>query len=301
MRVIRETRHALNHILHEAQQRNAIVCKAVAGLVAASLMLTCAVPSAYARNLGGITIASDSGVTAFSGNASANDDTIVAAAQSVRDRRAAARNGSATAIDSFSDDETAFLTTTILDRQSDGTALADDLSTLTRDSETTAPADGATDDSGDENGTGDAGSQTEGDIASGDGQNNQTGQTDGAANDGDTAETTDGTTSDQPQTRVASTTLGGRDFIGQPTVAINGKTYILIGNEQQLRAIGTGAKVVRPIWKVTTAECRQTGTVLGIPTYGWVDIDEVKTQVYAGDADLDANTALRQSGYRQRS
>lgn len=293
MRVIREARHALNRIRHEAQQRNAIVCKAVAGLVAASLMLTCAVPSAYARNLGGITIASDSGVTALSGNASANDDTIVAAAQSVRDRRAAARNGSATAIDSFSDDETAFSTTTILDRQSDGTALADDLSTLTSDSETTAPADGATDDSGDADGTGDAGSRAEGDTASGDGQGDQTGQTDGADNDGDTTETTDGTTSDQPQTRVASTTLGGRDFIGQPTVAINGKTYILIGNEQQLRAIGTGAKVVRPIWKVTTAECRQTGTVLGIPTYGWVDIDEVKTQVYAGDADLDANTTLR--------
>src|SRR5699024_12109414 len=33
--------------------------------------------------------------------------------------------------------------------------------------------------------------------------------------------------------------LGGRDYIGQVCKEINGENYILIGNEQQLRAIGT--------------------------------------------------------------
>ena len=31
--------------------------------------------------------------------------------------------------------------------------------------------------------------------------------------------------------QVAATALGGRDFEGQVTKEINGKTYILIGNE----------------------------------------------------------------------
>ena len=49
--------------------------------------------------------------------------------------------------------------------------------------------------------------------------------------------------------QVAATALGGRDFEGQVTKEINGKTYILIGNEQQLRAIGSGKKVIGRINK----------------------------------------------------
>ena len=51
--------------------------------------------------------------------------------------------------------------------------------------------------------------------------------------------------------QVAATALGGRDFEGQVTKEINGKPYILIGNEQQLRAIGSGKKVIGRINKVT--------------------------------------------------
>lgn len=43
--------------------------------------------------------------------------------------------------------------------------------------------------------------------------------------------------------RAAVDALGGRDFKGQVVKEINGTKYILIGNEQQLRAIGSGAKV----------------------------------------------------------
>lgn len=37
----------------------------------------------------------------------------------------------------------------------------------------------------------------------------------------------------------------GRDHVGQVYKEINGKKYILIGNEQQLRAIGTGKQVTQ--------------------------------------------------------
>ena len=59
--------------------------------------------------------------------------------------------------------------------------------------------------------------------------------------------------------QVAATALGGRDFEGQVTKEINGKTYILIGNEQQLRAIGSGKKVIGRINKVTQT-CTRTRT-----------------------------------------
>ncbi|WP_238548391.1 cell surface protein [Bifidobacterium biavatii] len=73
---------------------------------------------------------------------------------------------------------------------------------------------------------------------------------------------------------------------------INGKTYILIGNEQQLRAIGSDKKVTRPVWQITQ-EYKQTGTgTLGVPIYGWVDVAGSKTQIYAGDADLNDTSTL---------
>ena len=44
--------------------------------------------------------------------------------------------------------------------------------------------------------------------------------------------------------RDAVDALGGRDYVGQAVKEINGTKYILIGNEQQLRAIGSDKKVI---------------------------------------------------------
>ena len=86
--------------------------------------------------------------------------------------------------------------------------------------------------------------------------------------------------------QVAATALGGRDFEGQVTKTINGKTYILIGNEQQLRAIGSGKKVIGRINKVT-----QICTGQGLFGYDWVD--GASSTEYAGDADLADSDILR--------
>ena len=72
----------------------------------------------------------------------------------------------------------------------------------------------------------------------------------------------------------------------QVTKEINGKTYILIGNEQQLRAIGSGKKVIGRINKVT-----QTCTGQGLFGYHWVD--GASSTEYAGDADLADSDTLR--------
>ena len=71
--------------------------------------------------------------------------------------------------------------------------------------------------------------------------------------------------------------------MGQPYKEIDGKKYILIGNEQQLRAIGSGKKVMRPIYK-----CTQNHTGLG----SWTIDESTVEPVYAGDADLDATASL---------
>lgn len=86
--------------------------------------------------------------------------------------------------------------------------------------------------------------------------------------------------------QVAATALGGRDFEGQVTKKINDKTYILIGNEQQLRAIGSGKKVIGRINKVTQICTRQ-----GPLNYQWVD--GTPSSEYAGDADLSRSDTLR--------
>lgn len=62
--------------------------------------------------------------------------------------------------------------------------------------------------------------------------------------------------------QVAATALGGRDFEGQVTKEINGKTYILIGNEQQLRAIGSGKKVIGRINKARRLARNKDSSVL---------------------------------------
>ena len=86
--------------------------------------------------------------------------------------------------------------------------------------------------------------------------------------------------------RAAVDALGGRDFVGQAVKEINGTKYILIGNEQQLRAIGSGKKVISgQVWSI---EQEKKG-ILG----EWHDVAGVKpVLVYAGDTDLAATDTL---------
>lgn len=56
-------------------------------------------------------------------------------------------------------------------------------------------------------------------------------------------------TSVQPYSVVTDGKADGRDFPGQVIKELNGKTYILIGNEQQMRAIGTDAVVYGAIYQ----------------------------------------------------
>lgn len=73
--------------------------------------------------------------------------------------------------------------------------------------------------------------------------------------------------------RAAVDALGGRDYVGQTVKEINGTKYILIGNEQQLRAIGSNKHVV--------------DRVFGKPHVGgsW-------KESYPGDADIAADREL---------
>lgn len=84
-------------------------------------------------------------------------------------------------------------------------------------------------------------------------------------------------TSVQPYSVVTDGKADGRDFPGQVIKELNGKTYILIGNEQQLRAIGTNAVVYGAIY--------QAYLHLG---KWYVDngTDGKPIMLYGGDADL---------------
>lgn len=81
--------------------------------------------------------------------------------------------------------------------------------------------------------------------------------------------------------RSAVDALGGRDFAGQVVKNINGTKYILIGNEQQLRAIGSNKHVVGKVFSRTE--------ILGIP--GPWELE------YAGDADIDVGDKLSDTNY----
>ena len=82
--------------------------------------------------------------------------------------------------------------------------------------------------------------------------------------------------------------LDGRDYVGQVTKEINGVTYILIGNEQQLRAIGSGKKVNNPVIQGT-----QTCISSSALDATWTDAPSTFSAIYAGDADLPAGATLR--------
>ena len=86
--------------------------------------------------------------------------------------------------------------------------------------------------------------------------------------------------------RAAVDALGGRDFMGQSTKVINGVTYILIGNEQQLRAIGSDKKVISgQVWSI---EQEKDGIL-----DPWHDVAGTKPVLfYEGDADLAKSSIL---------
>lgn len=78
--------------------------------------------------------------------------------------------------------------------------------------------------------------------------------------------------------RAAIDALGGRDFAGQVVKEIGGRKYILIGNEQQLRAIGSGKKAYTAVYQAVHHALK-----------GW-EVDKDKDgnpiMLYGGDADL---------------
>lgn len=95
--------------------------------------------------------------------------------------------------------------------------------------------------------------------------------------------------------RDAVDALGGRDFVGQSTAAINGVTYILIGNEQQLRAIGSGKKVISgQVWSI-----EQHWVKDGLIGGHWEDTEDTDQLVYAGDSDLAIDDTLHDGTFKE--
>ncbi|NEG56032.1 LPXTG cell wall anchor domain-containing protein [Bifidobacterium sp. SMA15] len=150
--------------------------------------------------------------------------------------------------------------------------------------------DGSTGDAGDGAGNGsDGSSDGTGSSDGADGTDGANGQNSSAQGDERNNDQDAAAQDDAAQPQAATSALGGRDYEGQVTKTINGKTFILIGNEQQLRAIGSDKKVVGRIVKVT-----QTCTHLGLAQYGWKDNEGSESVEYAGDADLAADGTLRE-------
>lgn len=83
----------------------------------------------------------------------------------------------------------------------------------------------------------------------------------------------------------------GRQYKGQVIYVENGKTYILIGNEQQLRAIGSTDSKGNPI-KVTEPVWEQKYTYNGPPIIGKWEKDGDPTKCYPGDADISEEALL---------
>lgn len=77
--------------------------------------------------------------------------------------------------------------------------------------------------------------------------------------------------------RAAVDALGGRDFAGQVVKEIGGRKYILIGNEQQLRAIGSDKKAYTAVYQAVRR---------GLQWEVDKDKDGNPIMLYGGDADL---------------
>ena len=106
------------------------------------------------------------------------------------------------------------------------------------------------------------------------------------ANKAGTEETTQDITSTYPSD------YEGRNYFGQVVKKIGDKNYILIGNETQLRAIGTDTDMTEPIWRVYETREKKSG-ILGGALSGYTDwkpaadTAEYKTELYyPGDADI---------------
>lgn len=106
------------------------------------------------------------------------------------------------------------------------------------------------------------------------------------ANKAGTEETTQDITSAYPSD------YEGRNYFGQVVKKIGDKNYILIGNEIQLRAIGTDTDVTEPIWRVYETREKKPG-ILGGALSGYTawkpaaDTQTYKTELYyPGDADI---------------
>lgn len=94
--------------------------------------------------------------------------------------------------------------------------------------------------------------------------------------------------------REAVNALGGRDFVGQVVKEINGTKYILIGNEQQLRAIGSDKKVIDgSVWSI-----EQHWIDDGIFKGHWEDTEGTDQLVYAGDTDLAVDGTLHDGSFK---
>lgn len=80
----------------------------------------------------------------------------------------------------------------------------------------------------------------------------------------------------------------GRNYFGQVVKKIGDKNYILIGNETQLRAIGTDTDVTEPIWRVYETREKKSGLLGGYTDWKpAADTQTYKTELYyPGDADI---------------
>nr|WP_240951033.1 cell surface protein [Bifidobacterium sp. DSM 109959] len=273
--------------------------RAIASIVASAMMLTSAIPTAYAQtSTGAVVSGSSSGVTVISNGTVVTDNAVVSAAEALK--RTTGTHADATAattrtIEQLSaDSQTPFSTKTILDddngadsnagsTDSDQSGDASGANQTPDSSDSTADSGEASGNAGTDTDTANDDSQSS-DAASGNADGEQAGDTD--SSDADAA---DGNAADNA-TNAAATTLGGRDFAGQVTKTINGKTYILIGNEQQLRAIGSDKAVTGgTVYKVQQT-LTNTGTSI-VPKLEWVD-SEAESIAYDGDADLASNQTL---------
>lgn len=102
------------------------------------------------------------------------------------------------------------------------------------------------------------------------------------ANKAGTEETTQDITSAYPSD------YEGRNYFGQVVKKIGDKNYILIGNETQLRAIGTDTEVTEPIWRVYETREKKPGLLEGYTAWEpAADTQTYKTELYyPGDADI---------------
>lgn len=102
------------------------------------------------------------------------------------------------------------------------------------------------------------------------------------ANKAGTEETTQDITSTYPSD------YEGRNYFGQVVKKIGDENYILIGNETQLRAIGTDTDVTEPIWRVYETREKKSGLLGGYTDWKpAADTQTYKTELYyPGDADI---------------